>query len=107
MTASLFIAPVSITSLEEVSAAVFTLNCSSSGSPPTNVTWIKDGETVALNETFTTIQYLRDGTTARYDSILMISLQPSEVIGVYVCSVDNSVSATAEQTLTLQGEQLS
>ena len=96
-------ASINILSLQEASTTVFTLNCSSSGSPPTNVVWTKDGEVVSMNETFSAIQYLRDGVTARYDSVLMISMQPSEVIGRYTCSVDNMISVPSEQTLTLQG----
>ncbi len=42
--------------------------------------------------------------TARYDSFLMISLQPSELVGAYTCSVDNLVSAPSEQTLVIQGQ---
>ena len=99
-----YTAPVSILSLQESSTAVFTLNCSTSGSPPTNVTWIKDGQTVSLNGTFTTDQYLRDGVTARYDSVLMVLQPPSEVIGTYTCSVDNSVSIASQETLLVQGK---
>ena len=98
------LAPVQISSLEESSADIFALNCSSSGSPPTNVTWIKDGETIAMNETFTSTQYLRDGVTATYDSVLMIPLQPSQVIGAYMCIIDNSLSTPAQQSLSLQGQ---
>ena len=98
------IAPISVLSLQESSVAVFTLNCSSSGSPPTNVTWIKDGEMVAMSGNFTTKQDLRDGVTARYDNILTSSLQPSEVLGTYICLLDNLVSAPSEETLTLQGK---
>lgn len=97
------IAPVAISSLQESSTTTFALNCSSFGSPPTNVTWRKDGETLTVNDTFATIQYLRDGVAARFDNILTISLQPSEVIGTYICSIDNLVSVPVEQTLTLQG----
>ena len=102
---SLIIVPVSIVSFQENSAAVFSVNCSSSGSPPTNVTWMKDGEIVTYSDNFTTNQYLRDGVMAVYDNILMSSLlQPSQVIGTYTCSIDNLVSPPSETTLTIQGQ---
>ena len=97
-------APVSVLSLQETSADDFSLNCSSTGSPPTNITWTKDGETVTMNENFTAIQYLRDGVTARYDNILIISLPPAEVIGTYTCSIHNLVSVPSEETLVIQGQ---
>ena len=101
---SLLIAPVSITSLQVSPTAAFTLNCSSSGSPPTNVTWIKDGERLEANETFVATQYLRDGVTSRYDSLLAVSLPLSQVVGTYTCSVDNSISTASEETLSIQGQ---
>ena len=98
------LAPVSVDSLQENSGTFFSLNCSSSGSPPTNVTWTKDGDVVAYSENFTTIQYLRDGVMAKYDNALVsFTLEPSEVVGTYVCSIENSVSAPSEATLTIQG----
>lgn len=101
---SLTIAPVSIVSFQENSVAVFSVNCSSSGSPPTNVTWMKNGEIVTFLDNFTTNQYLRDGVMAVYDNILTSSLlQPSQVIGTYTCSIDNLVSPPTEATLTIQG----
>lgn len=70
-----------------------------------NVTWTKDGEVLTMNETFTTTQYLINGMTARYDSIVMISLPPLDVVGTYTCSIDNSVTTVpSEQTLSLQGQ---
>lgn len=97
------VATVSIQSLQESAADVFTVNCSSSGSPPTNVTWIKDGQVLTSNETVAMVQYLRDGVTAAYDSLLRVSMPPSDVIGSYACSIDNLISQPTEETLSLQG----
>lgn len=89
---------------EEISAPVFTLNFSSLGSPPTNVTWIKDDQVLTPNQNFTMVQYLRDGVTATYDNILSVSMPPSDVLGSYTCSIDNSVSQPTEETLLFEGE---
>lgn len=98
------IAPVRITSMEESAGAVFTLNCTSAGSPATNVIWTKDGEAVAANDTFEVVQILQDGVAATYSNLLRVYTQPSDVVGVYTCSVNNSVSEPATQMLTIQGQ---
>ena len=65
---------------------------------------MKDGEVIASNETFETSQYLQDGVQAEYNNYLTVYLEPAEVVGVYTCSVDNTVSEPAVQTLTIQGQ---
>ena len=97
-------APVRITSLEESVATNFTLNCTTVGSPASNATWMKDGEVIASNDTFETSQYLQDGVMAEYSNFLTVYLEPAEIIGAYTCSVDNTVSEPAVQTLTIQGQ---
>ena len=82
---------------------IFSLNCTSTGSPPTNVTWIKDGEVITDDDSHEVIQTLKNGAIATYDNILKIHLQLSEIIGTYTCMIDNSVSTAVEQTLTIEG----
>ena len=65
--------------------------------------WTKDGEAVAANDTFEVIQILQDGATATYSNLLKVYSEPSDVVGVYTCSVDNLVSEPAMQILTIQG----
>lgn len=84
---------------------MFTLDCTSVGSPATNVTWTKDGEIVVVNDTFEVIQILQDGVSAMYSNLLKVYSEPSDVMGIYTCSVDNSVSEPAVQMLTIQGQQ--
>ena len=67
------------------------------------MTWTKDGEAVAANDTFEVIQILQDGVTATYSNLLKVYSEPSDVVGVYTCSVDNLVSEPAMQMLTIQG----
>ena len=67
------------------------------------MTWTKDGEAVAVNDTFEVIQILQDGVTATYSNLLKVHSEPSDVVGVYTCSVDNLVSESAMQMLTIQG----
>ena len=102
-TDSFIVVPVQILSLDEDSKAVFSLNCTSTGSPPTNLTWTKDGEVITGGDNYEVIQILRSGVTATYSNILKIHLPLSSIIGAYTCMIDNSVSVPVEQTLTIQG----
>ena len=94
--------PIKIVSLDEGSGMVFTLNCTSTGSPPTNVTWIKDDDVISEDDSYEVIQTLRDGVTTTYDNILKVHLHLSEIIGTYTCMIDNSVSTPVEQTIKLE-----
>ena len=98
--------PVTIISLENsrTFGSTFTLNCSSTGSPATTVTWTMDGETLSNNNTYQMMQLLRDATTATYDNLLTVNVQPQYSVGTYTCSVDNSISEPTQQTLALEGE---
>ena len=96
--------PIEIVSLDESSGTVFTLNCTSTGSPPTNVTWVKDGEVITDDNNYGITQILRDGITTTYDNILKIHLHVSEIIGTYTCMIDNSVSTPVKQTLAIGGK---
>lgn len=95
--------PVKILSLDESSGTVFTLNCTSTGSPPTNLTWTKDGQVIASDDNYEVIQVLRDGVSTTYDNILKVHSQLSEIIGTYTCIIENSVSIPVERTLTIGG----
>jgi len=98
--------PVTITSLEQTISAAFTLNCSSSGSPPTNITWTKDGEAVMFNNTFIGTQYLRNSQSAVYDNMLSIRLPIADIVGTYTCAVDNQISQLTQATLAIEGKSL-
>ena len=93
-----------IDSLERNDASTFTLNCTTSGSPPTTVTWLKEGSILSNDETFQTTQILHDGTTSTYSNLLMVDSGPIGVIGTYLCRVSNDISQDTEATITLMGE---
>ena len=82
-----------------------TLNCTSTGSPATTVTWLKDG--AVLNNFAQTTKVLRDGRTALYDSILELSdLAPNQLAGVYGCIVQNAFGSSDLMTTTINGRVL-
>ena len=65
---------------------------------------MKDGEVVAINDTFEVIQILQDGVMAIYNNLLKVYSEPSDITGVYTCSVDNLVSEPAVQVHAIQGQ---
>lgn len=80
----------------------FTLNCSSSDSAPTEVTWQEDGQIITadiLNHS--TVQILRNGRSSSYDNLLVIyNSDVNENSGRYSCAIDNAFgSVTQEETL--------
>ena len=66
--------------------------CSTQNSPPTDVTWMKDGEVLVLDSvTYWSIHEVTNRANSRYDVKLMIG----DVIGIggvhnYTCAVNNS-----------------
>lgn len=102
--ASLSIAMVSISSLEITgSSSVFTLNCTSTGSPATAVTWTKDGVVVVESTTYLMRQILHSGTTATYFNLLEVNAGPYFVTGDYSCEVSNLLGST-RRNVTLEGK---
>ena len=69
----------------------FTLNCSSSVSAATEVTWTKDSQPLNIdNLLYRTIQILRDGTNSSYDNLLLVTTTDvNEHSGQYGCTVRN------------------
>ena len=95
-------APVSITSLGMTSDfnSLFTLNCTSTGSPATTVTWTKDGALLAESDTYRMTQLLYSGTTSTYFNLLEVNAGPYAVTGDYSCTVSNLLgNATSNVTI--------
>ena len=83
------------------STSMFTLNCTSSDSPPTTVIWNKNGG--ALSDSSASYQTLRDGSSSTYDTLLPIDGSVDELVGTYTCSVLNSAGQSNVQSLNVQG----
>jgi len=100
-----FLVPISITSLKESnnSSLSFSLNCTTAGSPATTVMWTKDGTLLLPSSQISTSQKLRSTLNSVYDNLLTIFAEPMEVIGNYTCTVNNSVSAIVQETVTFKG----
>ncbi len=90
----------SLRAMDSSNSSLFTVNCTSTGSPATTVTWIKDGEALSDHVEY---QILRDGSTATYDTLLNIDATLDELIGTYTCSVINSAGQSNVESLNIQG----
>ena len=78
-----------------------TLTCTSTGGPPTTVTWRKDGQ--PLNETlYEQSQRLVNSEAAAYENVLS-SNNIANFVGSFTCAVSNARGGDT-QTMELNGE---
>ena len=77
---------LSLTIIEAVGHVAF--KCTSTESPATTVTWLRDGTEIQDAEHHVMEQYLIDGRSSTYDNLLII---PNTMIlsGMYSCNVSN------------------
>ncbi len=82
---------------------VFTLECTSTGSPATEVTWMKDGIALSSSSSVYQVnQVLVDRRAATYKSILTVQTGPYGITGNYQCNVSNLIGSASEN-ITVQG----
>ena len=81
---------------------VFTLICTSTGGPATNVTWMRNGEVLINDNNYSiTSQKLIDAETATYDHTLTVT---GRLVGEYECNVSNNKPSSASRSLRVVGE---
>ena len=79
-----------------------TLTCTSTGGPPTTVTWRKNGVPVDLS-LYEQSQRLMDAVEATYQSILF-NENVTNFVGTFICEVSNvRVTVPIQETLELNG----
>ena len=79
-----------------------TLTCTSTGGPPTVVTWRKNGAVVnTSNSVYEQSQRLVDAEDSNYESILFNS-DVADFVGSFTCEISN-VRGTAQLTVELNG----
>lgn len=91
---------ITITSLSLTDNAEFTLNCKTERSPPTTITWTKDGQPIPEG---IMSQMVTDTSTASYDNLLTLSGEPDSLTGVYQCAVQNSISDQQQTSVAFTG----
>jgi len=77
----------------------FTLNCTSSHSPPTMVTWTRNGETLTSSSPYSISRVLKNAVSTTYNSLLTVQ---GSLEGEYSCAVANDRGSNSA-TLTVVG----
>ena len=72
----------------------FTINCTSMGSPPSAVSWTKDGVQLSSSAVYSMEQRMQHGPTATYVNLLSVNTGPYGVLGTYICNVSNILGST-------------
>ena len=97
------IAPPTVTNLTFNSTAL-TLTCTSTGSPATIVTWMKDGSPLTVDGTTYTLEQTVTGrSTSTYDNVLTISEGSGNIEGSYTCTVENILGSDS-MTVQVRGK---
>ena len=90
------VAPPSVTNLTYNSERR-TLTCVSTGSPPTTVSWSKDGYKLTVDgTTYRMTQTVEDRTTSTYENVLALS---GDDTGVYKCTVVSALGTSSAETI--------
>ena len=93
----------------------YTVTCTSTGSPATNVTFarngaavgpLRDGETVAVGGiTYQLSQILTNRQESIYENVLTFSDELSNIAGdTFACTVANTLGSGTSQSVTIRGE---
>ena len=79
------------------------VKCVSSGSPATNVTWMKDGQPLNTDRSsnYTFSQEISDRADSVYINVLVVSRMK---IGNYTCIVTNDLGSTSVEIIVDSGE---
>ena len=91
-----------VTKMEITATAIgiYTLTCTSTGSPPTTVTWIRNQATLSAEGKYTFSQIVINRRFSTYDNVLTIKGDDVDAMGNYICKISNSLYETfAEKTI--------
>ena len=68
-----------------------TLNCPTTGLPPTTVEWSRDGEKLVNSGAYRITMVLRDRENSTFDNFLQINQTHREAEALYHCLVENAL----------------
>ena len=96
-----------VTGLESTrSTSDLTLTCTSTTSPATNVTWMKDGDTLDIDGVkYKTYQTVTNRRTSTYQNSLVVDGDIENITGTYTCRVTNRFGSSIGE-LTVRGTLL-
>ena len=80
--------------------ATRTLTCTSTGSPATSVTWMREGEELTIDGTvYTATQTVTNRRESTYENVLTITVLDVTTVGTYSCLVENTLGTS--QTMSV------
>ena len=86
------------------SEGLYTITCTTSGTPPTSVTWTKNGVVISTNDSmYQFTQVLIDRNDTIYENLLIIKGAYKDVVGDYSCTVENSLGGSDPVNRTIKG----
>ena len=78
-----------------------TLTCTSTGSPATIVTWMREGAVLTIDGTvYTATQDVTNRRASTYANMLTITTVDDTTVGTYSCSVENTLGTS--QTMSVE-----
>lgn len=83
---------------------LYTITCTTFGTPPTSVTWTKNGVVISTNNSmYQFTQVLVDRNDTIYENLLTIKEMFEDAIGDYSCTAKNSLGASETVNRTIKG----
>ena len=78
------------------------MRCVSTGSPATNVSWMKDGLSIDNSTGYTHTQTVTDRANSTYSNVLTVSEgAPGGVAGTYTCTVYNELGNDTREVVAV------
>ena len=96
-----------VTSLQRTNSTTnLALTCTSTYSPATDVTWMKDGDVLDIDGVkYKTYQTVTDRQNSTYQNILVVDDDIENVTGNYTCQVTNRFGSSSRD-LTIRGSYI-
>ena len=73
----------------------YTITCTSTGAPPTDVVWMRNNRDVTKSDNYIPSQRIVDRASSTYDNVLTIKGSYEDAVGDYICNVSNYLSYTS------------
>ena len=83
---------------------LYTVTCTTAGSPPTSVTWTRNSDIISKNDSmYKSTVMLVDRNNTIYQNLLTIGGSFEDAVGEYSCMVENSLGASDIVNKTIKG----
>ena len=87
------------------SVGLYTLTCTTSGTPPTSVTWTRNGVIISDDDSmYKSTQVLVDRNNTEYENRLTVTGSFEDAVGDYSCTAENSIGTSDTVNRTIKGK---